>query len=162
MDNNEILIDKDADIELLQTIYENCHKFLDRDDLFVDIENQELHCPVEDVNNFNSYDVIGIRKDLELIDTKEELSARKPKMFNISRFIVCYIIVDYKGGTKFGELKLIAIHNFNAPKVAEHFEKVYWKLFSNYMEIQRKAASITRKILMGKKWREDKDEPKSE
>lgn len=155
MKDNEILIDKYADAELLQTIYENCHTFLDRDDLFVNVENKELLRPIEDINNFNSYDVISIRKDLGLIDTKAEQLGYKPSVFNISRFIVCYMIVDYKGGTKFGELKLIAIHNFNAPKVAEHFDNIYFKLSSEYMRIQLEVAKRTRKIVMGKSLKED-------
>lgn len=155
MKDNEILIDKYADAELLRTIYENCHTFLDRDDLFVNVENKELLRPIEDINNFNSYDVISIMKDLELIDTKAEQLGYKPSVFNISRLIVCYVIVDYKGGTRFGELKLIAIHNFNAPKVAEHFEKVYFNLSMEYMRKQLDVANKTRKILMDKKWSAD-------
>lgn len=158
MKDNEILIDKDADIELLHTIYESCHTFLDRNDLFVNVENKELLRPIKDINNFNSYDVISIRKDLELIDTKAEQLGYKPSVFNVSRFIVCYVIVDYKGGTKFGELKFIAIHNFNTPKVAEHFEKVYFSLSMEYMRKQLDVANTTRKILMEKKWREDDNE----
>ena len=99
----------------------------------------------------NSYDVISIKKDLELVDTKAEQLGYKPSMFNISRFIVCYMIVDYKVRTKFGVLNFIAIHNFNAPKVAEHFEKVYFNLSMEYMREQLDIANKTRKILMGKK-----------
>ena len=153
MKDNEILIDKYADAELLQTIYENCHTFLDRDDLFVNVENKELLCPIEDINNFNSYDVISIRKDLKLIDTKAEQLGYKPSVFNISRFIVCYVIVDYKDGTKFGELNFIAIHNFNAPKVAEHFEKVYFNLSMEYMRKQLDIANKTRKIWGDDLWK---------
>lgn len=114
--------------ELLRRIYDSCHRFLDMEDLMIDIKNDTLIYPVKDIRNHNSYDIISMKKYNEMSFNN---SMNKSKNNYFCCFWVHYLIMKEKEGEKYGELKAINLRSDNAPKVTAHFNNKYIKLITD-------------------------------